>query len=94
MVIAMMMQAVKAYETPLNLYETKRRNIPEGNHLQPDKTFLFTNHMNFKYQQRDTLVMHCDYTPNNNLAKLLLSNYLTYVIQYSEIVLQVNISES
>jgi hypothetical protein len=34
MLIAMLMEAVKAYETPFNLYETKRRNIPEGNHLQ------------------------------------------------------------
>jgi hypothetical protein len=33
MLIALMMEAVSTSETPVNFYETTRRNIPEDNHL-------------------------------------------------------------
>jgi hypothetical protein len=36
--IALMMEAVSTSETPVNFYETTRRNIPEGFRLQKKKS--------------------------------------------------------
>jgi hypothetical protein len=35
--VALMMEAVRTFETSVNFYETSRRSIPEGCHLQTFK---------------------------------------------------------
>jgi hypothetical protein len=44
-----MMEAISTFETPIKLYKTTRRNIPENSHLQRETTLQIMNAGRTKY---------------------------------------------